>query len=226
MTPRHHLNEATLVSLAAGALSAEMAAVAATHLLECEHCRDLLEDAECIGGVLLGRQQQAHASAETHQRLRLDMLNRLSDLSQSGASAAGARQTAEVPADPDELPRPLQPYFGRSWSGLRWKWAAPGLHIVRAAHPGNDTLILLKVASGKAMPVHGHQGTELTQVLKGSYDDALGHFGPGDVADLDNDIQHQPVASSGVPCICVAALDAPLSFPGWLARKLQPLVQL
>ena len=44
-----------------------------------------------------------------------------------------------------------------------------------------------------------------------------------DVADLDPETEHQPVTSPGEPCICVAALDAPLRFPGWFARRLQPL---
>jgi putative transcriptional regulator len=43
------------------------------------------------------------------------------------------------------------------------------------------------------------------------------------VADLDGEILHQPVTSPGVPCICVAATDAPLKCSGWLARTLQPL---
>jgi len=60
-------------------------------------------------------------------------------------------------------------------------------------------------------------------ILQGAYDDLLGHFGPGDVADLDGETEHQPVTSPGVACICVAATDAPLKFSGWFARTLQPL---
>ena len=76
------------------------------------------------------------------------------------------------------------------------------------------------------VPVHSHGGTELTQILRGAYHDALGHFAPGDVADLDSDVEHQPVTVPGIACICVSALDAPLRFPGWLARRLQPLFKL
>ena len=60
----------------------------------------------------------------------------------------------------------------------------------------------------------------------GAYRDAIGHFAPGDVADLDSDVEHQPVTVPGVPCICVAATDAPLRFSGWMARMLQPLFKL
>ena len=227
MNPQHHLNEATLIGFAAGALSPEMAAVAATHLQGCRHCRRLLADAENIGGALLGRQQAAHDAAADLPGLRQDILARLEALPPAQPAASfDAGQHADRANDPDRLPSPLQAYFGPSWSALRWRWAAPGLHMVRATGTSKDKLIMLKVAPGRAMPVHSHQGTELTQILQGSYNDALGHFGPGDAADLDNETLHQPVSSPGVPCICVAALDAPLRFPGWLARQLQPYVGL
>lgn len=227
MSPHHHLDEATVVSFAAGALSPEMAAVAATHLEVCPLCRERLSDAEHIGGALLGQQQPAGDEARG-ARLREAMLELL-DAEPPGMvdppGFDGTRRDAAA-TGPGCLPQPLQPYFGRYWRDLRWRWVAPGVHMIRAARGSGDTLILLKIAPGKSMPTHSHQGTELTQILQGAYDDALGHFAPGDMADLDNEIEHQPITAPGVPCVCVAALDAPLRFPGWLARKLQPLVGL
>ena len=228
MNPRHHLDEATLVSYAAGALSDGMRAVAATHLEACGHCREQLAGAERIGGVLLS-QRQPGPELGGLARLRAEMLARLDATAQERAplgEEAPGLETAPGMSDTDLLPHPLRPYFGSSWRALRWRWTAPGVHMIRAGRPSGDTLIMLKIAPGKSMPVHSHGGAELTQVLKGAYDDALGHFGPGDMADLDCDIEHQPVTSPGVPCICVAALDEPLRFPGWIARKLQPLVRL
>lgn len=226
MNPRHHLDEATVLSFAAGALSPEMAAVAATHMEVCGFCRERLSDAERIGGALLGQQQPAAADTERGARLREAMLELLDEEPEAEANQTEARAPSGDAAAVDSLPRPLQPYFGRSWRALRWRWMAPGVHMVRAARGSGDTLILLKIAPGKSMPMHSHQGTELTQILQGAYNDRLGHYAPGDVADLDNEIEHQPVTAPGVPCVCVAALDAPLRFPGWLARKLQPLVGL
>lgn len=223
MTPQHHLAEATLISFAAGALTPEMSAVAAVHLQGCRHCRRLLAHAESIGGALLARQQAA--PAEPAPDLRQQMLEQLDAAPAAKTASIGVPAPAEHDRD-DELPLPLQAYFGKSWSALRWKWAAPGLHMIRATGACKDKLIMLKVAPGRSMPLHSHEGTELTQILKGSYHDMLGHFGPGDAADLDDATEHQPVSSTGGPCICVAALDAPLKFPGWLARKLQPIVGL
>lgn len=225
MTPRHHLGEPTLIGFAAGALSPEMSAVVATHLHGCRQCRETLREAETIGGALLGRQLAPAADTADEASLRQEILGRLDALPEPARPTFDRGDTAPA-ADADELPRPLQPYFGRSWSALRWRWAAPGLHMIRAEGTAKDKLILLKVAPNRSMPVHSHQGTELTQILKGSYTDSLGLFGPGDAADLDGETEHQPVSTAGGACICVAALDAPLRFPGWMARKLQPYVGL
>lgn len=222
MIPRHHLDSATLVSHAAGALSPAMAAVAATHLDTCAHCRRLLTQAEHVGGALL-LQQQPPAASPREAQLREDILGRLREPLPPRPS-----EPLPLPAHPstETLPRPLQPYFGRTWKALRWRWVAPGVHMIRAPHIASDTLVLLKIAPGKSLPLHSHEGSELTQILQGAYDDALGHFGPGDMADLDSEIEHQPIVSPGVPCICVAALDGPLKFNGWLARRMQPMVGL
>lgn len=225
MNPRHHLDEATLVSYAAGAMSDGLRAVAATHLEVCGHCRQQLAFAERIGGFLLSQRQPAEEGSRQAQ-LRAQMLARLDATPPTPPRLGGEDDAPAETSDIDLLPRPLRPYFGSSWRALRWRWTAPGVHMIRAARPTGDNLILLKIAPGKSMPVHSHGGSELTQILKGAYDDALGHFGPGDMADLDGEVEHQPVTSPGVPCICVAALDAPLRFPGWFARKVQPLVGL
>ena len=115
----------------------------------------------------------------------------------------------------------------RYWSA---QTAAVSVQRIRASASasggggGGGDLMLLRIAPGSKLPLHSHRGNELTMILDGAYHDMLDHFGPGDVADLDGEIHHQPVTSPGVPCICVAATDAPLMFSGWVARTLQPLL--
>jgi putative transcriptional regulator len=223
VNPHHHLDASTVVSYAAGALAVEVATVAATHLETCAHCRARVDEAERIGGQLIEHQQPTGVAADRLADLRAAMLQRLDDA--PAAVAAPVPRTAPY-EDDDRLPTPLHPYFGSSYRALKWRWMAPGVHCIRAPGTRTGTLLLLKIGPGRSMPVHGHGGTELTQILRGAYHDALGHFAPGDVADLDSDVEHQPVTVPGTSCICVSALDAPLRFPGWLARKLQPLFKL
>jgi len=199
VNPHHHLHESTLMSYAAGALPAPLSVVAGAHLEQCPHCRQRLREAEAIGSVLL-EQTQPPAPDPRGEQLREAMLMRLATETPITLAAAARPAPSERPeADPDHLPASLHPYFGASLSGLRWRWMAP---------------------------MHSHGRSELTQILRGSYNDALGLFAPGDVADLDEDVEHQPVTAPGVPCICVSALDAPLVFSGWLARKIQRFVKL
>jgi putative transcriptional regulator len=224
MTPRHHLDPATILAHAAGALPLELAVIVATHLAVCAHCRRQVRDAERIGGLLIEQQQPSGTDAARRDALRAAMLTQLDEAVPQPVPAASWDE--ETPTDPDRLPAPLHPYFGTSLRALKWRWMAPGMYCIRARRSGSGSLFMLKIAPGKSMPMHSHGRSELTQILQGAYDDTLGHFAPGDVADLDSDVLHQPVTAPGVPCICVAALDAPLRFPGWLARKLQPLVGL
>lgn len=81
---------------------------------------------------------------------------------------------------------------------------------------------MLKVQSGLSLPEHGHGGSELTIVLAGSYRDEIGHFRAGDVADLDDSIEHQPVADKEDGCICLIATDSRARFKGVVGRLMQP----
>ena len=223
MNPHHHLDPSTVVSYAAGALAVEVAIVAATHLETCAHCRARVDEAERFGGQLVEQQQPTGVDAARLAGLRASILDRLDEA--LAPVAAPPARTAPY-EDDDRLPTPLHPYFGTSYRALKWRWMAPGVHCIRAPNTRGGSLLLLKIGPGRSMPVHSHGGTELTQILRGAYHDALGHFAPGDVADLDSDVEHQPVTVPGTACICVSALDAPLRFPGWFARKLQPLFKL
>ncbi|KZC16895.1 transcriptional regulator [Rhodanobacter sp. FW510-R12] len=219
MKPSHHLDDATLLSYSAGALPTALAVVASTHLERCAACRVRLLDADRIGGVLM-QQQRIDAPTDDARAAMLALL----DAEPASEPAAAPADLVEEEADPDRLPGALQPWFGHSVRALRWKRVAPGVQRIRASGIAGGDLMLLRIAPGSKLPLHSHGGNELTVILDGAYDDMLGHFGPGDVADLDGRTQHQPVTSPGVPCICVAATDAPLKFSGWVARTLQPLL--
>jgi putative transcriptional regulator len=219
MTPNRHLDDSTLVAYSAGALSQALGVVASAHLEHCAHCRGRMHEADRIGGALVGLQQPA----ELAPGARDAMLALLDDTPREPAPLPSAEPFAAP--DPDRLPAALHPWFGDSMRALRWRRVAPGVQRIRADGVAGGQLFLLRIAPGSRLPLHSHAGSELTMILDGAYTDMLGHFGPGDVADLDENVRHQPVTTEGVPCICVAALDAPLRFSGWLARGLQPLIR-
>ncbi|MDQ2734737.1 MAG: cupin domain-containing protein, partial [Pseudomonadota bacterium] len=83
---------------------------------------------------------------------------------------------------------------------------------------------LLRVAAGKRLPVHGHRGGELSQVLYGAYTDCNERFGVGDFVQADDADHHQPVVTTESECICLISVEGHIAFNGPLVRVLGALL--
>jgi putative transcriptional regulator len=218
MTIRHHPDDATLLAYAAGAVTEGIGLVAAAHLELCPQCRGRVRDATALGGALLdtldGDPLGEGALAAVLARIDAEAQTQAAPSPVPRARAVGG------------LPATLAPWLPRGLDGVPWRTLAPGVRHFRLAgvDSGDGTVRLLAIAPGTALPHHGHGGTELTLVLRGSFADEVGRFAPGDLADLDPSVQHQPVADTQTPCICLIATDARLRFSGVLGRLFQPLV--
>lgn len=223
MSIAHHLDDATLMGLAAGTLTPALAIVADSHVAWCPQCRLGLATAEAVGGALLaglapvpiGREPPL-VPAEEPEWARPQPAK--------STSAAGS----PGPPSSNELPPPLARLVGDSLEAIRWRPLAIGIWHHRIALDGKDSgeLHLIKAARGYGLPAHGHNGAELTLVLRGAFHDEIGRFGMGDAANLDESVEHRPVADPGAGCICVLACVRPARFHGLLARLLQPLFGL
>ena len=217
MTAQHHLDRATILRFASGDLDEAFAVIVASHLAMCPSCRRAVEDAESIGGRLLEESEQVPMSVTSFDR----MMQRI----EVDGSAMEEKQGSEPPANCD-VPRPLRRHIGNSLDQISWSNVAPGLkrHSIDLGGQSASSIYLLRIAAGKAVPEHGHGGSEMTLVLSGKYRDALGVFGPGDIEDLDENIEHQPTVEPEEACICLVATEAPTRFKGFFSRMLQPLV--
>ena len=225
----HHPNEETLLSYAAGALPAGLAIVVGCHLQYCPQCRVSVSSGEALGaGLMVALTPQALSA-----RARENMLKQLDDVvMENGAAVSGGvtervrePRVGSAGSSPESIPRMLHQFLQQdTFDALPWKRTiAPGLKQI-VLNCGEGDVRLLRIAAGKKMPVHSHCGNELTMILRGGYSDSVGKFNAGDVADLDSSVEHQPVADSDEDCICLAGMDAPLAFRGWLARLIQPIV--
>jgi len=206
MTIMHHLDDATLMSFAAGSLPNTLAAVAAAHISMCERCRGEVAVLERIGAVMVGN--LAPASIE-----RKDFA-----LPPALAAPLAPARTAQ-----GEVPAPLAGIIGDSLDSGRWRWIGPGLWHRPVEVRGAGSLHLIKASPSASVPEHTHGGSELTLVLRGALIDAAGRYGPGDVADVDEAVEHHaPSADPDAGCICVIANEQPTRFHGLLARLMQP----
>jgi putative transcriptional regulator len=214
MTIRHHPRDETLLEYAAGNLVSALSAAVACHLSLCPRCRAEVRRMERIGGVLLGELKG--------EVMDLPALKR--------AVAAATRQApAAVPMPPPVpttiLPRPLARHIGMGIGDIPWKKVGPGVrqYKIRLRRGGGD-LRLLSVKPGVELLHHGHYGSELTLVLAGAYTDETGEYHAGDVADLDEDIEHLPRAIGTQPCICIIAGETHPRYSSLSVRLLRPFL--
>lgn len=109
---------------------------------------------------------------------------------------------------------------------MPWKSLGFGVKQALLSEGEEGSLRLLYIPGGRAMPEHGHHGLEMTLVLQGSFSDDEGLFGPGDVEIGHDALEHTPIATPGVDCICLAATDAPLRFKSLVPRLFQPFFRI
>lgn len=204
MTITHHLDDATLMSFAAGSLPNTLAALAAAHVSVCSRCQHELRMLERIGGALV-----AGLAPAILDRSQPAMPERAS-LPLAASTTAG------------EIPAPLVSLVGGELDQVRWRWIGPGLWHRPLQVRGGGSLQLIKAAPGASVPEHTHGGSEITLVLRGALIDSTGRYAPGDVADVDEDVEHTPLADAEAGCICVIANEQPTRFRGLLARLMQP----
>jgi putative transcriptional regulator len=215
VTPAHHLDHSTILAYAAGTLDESIGLVVASHLAWCPQCRAAVRAAEALGGELMEQLPDAAVSdgcrARTMAMLDGATLHRFPAPPVADAAVPGPLARLLPVANLDELP---------------WKKKAPGVAIydVKLSPTAKGQVKLLRIGPGRAVPEHGHGGEEVTLILSGAYRDHMGRFGRGDVADLDEDIEHKPMAEAGGDCICLVAIERPTRFKSFAARLMQPLV--
>ncbi len=201
-----------LASYAAGNLSRPLHALVASHLALSPENRRYVAAFEAVAGESMEMEPVATTNvAERGRRL---------------AAIFAQPEAAPAPAEPEALlPSPLAAYLGKPFEALRWRTVLPGLKEVRLEDDAGIEASLLWIKAGRAMPSHTHPGIEATLVLRGSFDDALGHYERGDLAVADSDVDHKPVAGHDGDCICFAVSEGPVKLTGPVARLFSKLLR-
>ncbi len=216
----HHPKPETLAAYAAGSLDEARGVVIATHLSLCGDCRLAVRDFEALGGVCL----------EAVEPVAMNESALASFWTRAGVQERSGRTASKLAANDFELDaaHPLASYLKDGIDSIEWRAVAPGLsqHVIPAEGYRPGVLRLLKINPGVRIPKHTHGDEELTLILRGSYTDEVGDFARGDLADLDNEVIHAPLATGGEPCICLIATSAPLRFKTLVGRVVQPFIGL
>jgi putative transcriptional regulator len=210
MTIRHHISDQMLMAYAAGALPEAFSLVVASHVTLCDDCRAQLAAYEALGGAVL----EAEPAAVSDGALRATL------------ARLQTPETAPIRRKTRLLPAPIVGYVGGDLEDVNWKSIGMGVRQAILPTSKGASARLLYIPAGQAVPDHGHRGIELTLVLQGAFRDASDRFAAGDVEIASEAMEHTPVAEAGLPCICLAATDAPLRFSGFIPRLLQPLFRI
>ncbi len=221
MNISHHITDELLLEYATGSLSEGWSIAVATHIAMCPHCRNRLAAMEAAGADLLEEiETPLEPSIEDVSWSALS--SKIDALRQEEVEKASVSQTRPRARS---VPEPLYSYLGGNPDEIKWRALGLGAYHYPIELPDKSISVrLLRIPAGKPVPEHGHGGRELTLVLKGSFSDENGHFGPGDFEETDDEIEHQPVADPGEDCICLAVTDAPLKFRSRIVRIIQPLL--
>ncbi len=224
---KHHLNEATLMSYAAGSLPEALCAVVAAHVSRCPSCAEKVRELELVGSLLFDELEPAVINAPAPV-LPLCHLDANLEAGARPATMADVKSAHGCPNE-CEVPAPIAAFIGDNLDDIPWRRLGFGIwhaHVGPNSEGRRGDLRLIKVAPGQVMPEHSHGGTELTMVLRGSYKDEIATFGVGDVEDVDGDTEHQPVSHAKDGCICLIASESPAKYRNIVARLVQPLTGL
>lgn len=217
MSVSHHLTDETLQDYSVGSLSVAMETLVACHLTVCQHCRDRASLADQIGGEMFDQFESAPINQTPEQLLKQAAL----------LSGSHAPQTApQAKRSFKDVPRPLAQFLPAELDELDWRRIAPGIKQINLSeqHRRMGAFKLLHLAPGVVLSAHSHNDRELTYVVKGSYQDEIGRFKAGDIADLDGEVAHQPVVDTDEPCIALIASHSPVKYNGLFGKIMQPFV--
>lgn len=210
----HHFDDATLIAYSSGTLNKGMALLVESHLEMCEHCMEQVQTSNRIGGDLLRQIEPVAMKSGS-----LDQVLGMLDDVDPEVPAVSRSRNVEVPAS-------LVEHIGEDLDALDWKTMGLGVQQYDLKLGGTGAARLLRIQPGVSVPHHTHTGSELTLILRGSYSDEIGRFQVGDVADLDDQLEHQPIVDTEHECICLIATDAPLKFSGLMGKLVQPFIGL
>jgi putative transcriptional regulator len=227
----HHPDHSWLEQYAAGTLSMPVAISVATHLHFCADCRRQIELLQSVGGALFEQLAPVPVSDEILARVLTLIETSPAVAAASGTAISGSATSNPVtsedsPAASDEVPAPLRRLIPAGYDALKWSRLLPRMRMT-PLKTGDRAFqsMLHRVQPGGGVPSHDHRGLEFTVVLRGSFSDERGVYGPGDFLQCEPGIRHRPVAALNGECLCLTVQQAPIRFTGLLWRWLNPLLR-
>ncbi|ARO23777.1 transcriptional regulator [Rhizobium sp. S9] len=204
--------DALMAHYVAGSLPEPARVLIRSHLEMKLDNRNLVNALELLAGEALENTPEA-AIADRKQRLAAIF----SSISPDSEPQAARRPETAL------FPQALRALVGFEVEDVPWRRRLPGFKEYSLDMDGCEVR-LMWIRPGRALPAHTHKGVELILVVDGAFNDARGHFGPGDISIADETVDHRPVAEKDRPCIAFAISDGPIRLTGSFRQMIGDLI--
>lgn len=211
----YHPSDDLLMQFAAGQAPNALGVILACHIETCVHCAAKVRRYESLGGDILSSLEPEPVGENVLDKI-------LERLDEPAANEAALRSSDELL----DIPRPLRRFVDKDFDQLSWSGFSNSIkEFVLPISDERYTAKFYRIAAGKELPEHTHEGNEFTLVMRGSFCDKAGDYHKDDFILADTQTIHQPRAHMEEDCICFAVMDAPLKMTGFFGRMLNPFLR-
>lgn len=212
---KHHPSRAMLVDFSAGNLGTAESICVSAHLHFCDQCRNELMRLDQVASQLM-----TEAEPQTVDE----------DLFDSVMSKIDALPEAPTKVEIEEksdFPHTVAKLINETESAPNWRRMSSSVDVARFQTGQNKFEVALhRICAGGKTPHHGHNGTEFTVVLKGSFSDEQAVYSEGDFLLRGPGDEHQPMGAQNGECICLSALAAPIKLSSPLGFLMKPWLRI
>ena len=212
---KHHPSHSMLVDFSAGNLGTAESICVSAHLHFCDQCRNELMRLDQVASQLM-----TEAEPQTIDE----------DLFDSVMSKIDALPSAPMKAEIEEhsdFPHSVAKLIKETESAPNWRRMSPSVDVARVRTGQKKFEVALhRICAGGKTPHHGHNGTEFTVVLKGSFSDEQAVYSEGDFLLRGPGDEHQPMGAQNGECICLSALAAPIKLSSPLGFLMKPWLRI
>ena len=212
---KHHPSRAMLVDFSAGNLGTAESICVSAHLHFCDQCRNELMRLDQVASQLM-----TEAEPQTIDE----------DLFDSVMSKIDALPEAPTKVETGEksvFPHTVTKLINETESAPNWRRMSSSVDVARVRTGQNKYEVALhRICAGGKTPHHGHNGTEFTVVLKGSFSDEQAVYSEGDFLLRGPGDKHQPMGAQNGECICLSALEAPIKLSSPLGFLMKPWLRI
>ena len=227
----YHPADELLMQFAAGQLTNALGIQAACHLESCKQCQHKVRLYEQLGGDLIDISSPVEVETNAKSKLlaalhQQQATGEQTTIKSEAESSLDAFYKEQLSKANQRLPKPLRRFVPEYYDNLPWKGLSKSIQSYDLPFSDEQyTARFYKIAAGKELPQHTHNGNEFTLVMSGSFADLSGDYHPGDFVLADHSTHHQPKAHDKEDCICFAVTDAPLKMTGFFGRMLNPFLR-